>query len=143
LSDDPLFFSLNGGFVPNVSMDNAGNAVTAFQTINQGGSGRFNNTFDIAVERTNSGGFNTGYAFGTTTGIGFDTPPFPSQVPDIALDPNGTGMFVVSFETQLLGATQGNRTVQLDEVSGSNAIIGVANLAAFPDNTQPTATLPA
>jgi hypothetical protein len=139
LSDNALFASQFNEFnasSPNVSMDNSGNAVVAFQAIPGGGSGTAPNAFDIAYERLNSGGFQTGAGSISGTGVSFiNNPGFPSQVPDIALDPSGTGMFVVAFDTQLLGAPRGDRTVQLDEVNGNGAIIGVGNLPAFPSNS--------
>jgi hypothetical protein len=124
-------------------MDNAGNAVVAYQTVFAGGSGKFFNNFDIAVDRITSNGSELGGPAITETGIATDKPGFASSSPDIALDPNGTGMFVVGFETQLLGATQGNLTVQVDEVNPSGNIIYWANLPAYPNNYQPAVSLDA
>jgi hypothetical protein len=139
LSDNALFTSQFNEFnasAPNVSMDNAGNAVVAYQMIPGGGSGTLPNAFDINVDRVNFAGFETGPVFATSTGVSFiNNPGFPSQNPDIALDPSGTGLFVVAFDTQLLGAPRGDRTVQLDEVNGNGGILGVANLPAFPSNS--------
>jgi hypothetical protein len=143
LSDQELSSTLAGAWAPSVSMDNAGNAMVAYQKVFEGGSGKFFNNFDIEVDRITSNGFELGGPAITETGIAYNNPGFASDSPDIALDPNGTGIFVVSFETQLLGATQGNRTVQIDEVNASGNIIYWANLAAYPNNYQPAVSLDA
>src|SRR5262249_5947431 len=143
---DPFDQPIVVGFFPNISMDNAGNAVVAYQTVNQGGSGQFFNTWDISVDRMNSSGNVVSIKSITSTGIGVGSPllgtppPFPSTTPDIALDPNGTGMYVVSFNTRLLGIPS-NRTVQIDEVNGADNIFYAYNFPGFPNNNSSAVSL--
>jgi hypothetical protein len=135
------------GFVPNISVDNAGNAVVVYQTITQGGSSRFNNTFDIYAILVNPADLAdpnqlAGNTFSIThTGIGFDAPGTPSTLPDIALDPNGSGNFVVVFNTQLPGAPVGRQTVQAAEVSSTTGVFGSFILGAFPNNSGPAVSI--
>src|SRR5262249_4924157 len=56
LQTDQQLFSQRGGLNPSVAMDNAGNAVVAYQTIHFGCTGNFHNQFDIEAQRFNSGG---------------------------------------------------------------------------------------
>jgi hypothetical protein len=156
LSDQSLilqFFTIQPSFgiAPNISVDNAGNAVVAYETKTDGGSSQFNNGFDIAVTKVSSFGVTdpnslpANTIFITHTGInnshanGID-----STLPDIALDPNGSGMFVVAYNTQLLGAPVGYRTVQVDEVNGNKGSVFYAyNEPAFPNNVGPAVSLDA
>src|SRR5262249_10942825 len=139
------------GIAPNISVDNAGNAVVAYETVWSGGSGRFvSNAYDIAVTKVSSAGVTDPDALPsntiaiTYTGIAVNAPGINSTLPDIALDPSGTGMFVVAFNTQLLGAPVGYRTVQVDEVNGNNgSIMYWYNEPAFPNNVGPAVSLDA
>ena len=99
-------------------MDNAGNAVVAYQTINFGGTGRFANLFNIEAPRFNSAGANTGFTQITLSGNA--DPPVNNVLPSVALAPTG-GSYVVGYQASF---SNGSRNVAVAEVNGSDTLVG-------------------
>jgi hypothetical protein len=146
LADQLLQATAGSGYFPSISMDNNGNAAIAYETIHSlpPPPPGLVNTFDISVDRLRSLGDELGGPNITSTGLATHSAPFrngiPSRNPDIALDPNGTGMFVVTYETLQVGVP-GTRSISINEVDGNNNIFGGVNLGAFPNNTHPTVSM--
>jgi hypothetical protein len=110
---------------PDIAMDNKGNVVMVYQKL-------VGNDFDIYAQRMDKNGF-LGSEF-LVKGTGAQ-----ELVPSVALFRNG-GPFVVAYNTDLFpGHT--NRTVEVTEVSGTNAVLGTGNLGASPNNTDPALTI--
>jgi hypothetical protein len=148
LKDQALYFSdtanIGAATSPRVSMDNNNNALVAFQAITAGGiDAGIYNTWDIEVDRVEESVLETGIVFATETGITFiNDPGYPSTNPDVALDHSGSGLYVVAYDTQLLGAPRGDRSVQVNELSiNSGNAFFVWNFPALPSNAEPAVSL--
>jgi hypothetical protein len=131
IGNGPLFGGLQPitGSNPNVAMDNAGNAVVVYQhNSDSAGPNPSEPSVTVTALRLDSFGDIVG-----STDLG--TGQF-SQFPDVAMSPSG-GWYVVAYETDLLGATEGNRTVEVAEVDQFDNWVGTANFPAFPDNFEP------
>lgn len=103
---------------PSVAMDNAGNAVVAYQKL-------VGNDYDIKARRV------------SRTGIQGDEinirNTFAQEVsPTVALSRTG-GAFVVAYNSDLL-SIPGNRTVEVAEVTAANQVVAIHNLPGFPNN---------
>jgi hypothetical protein len=110
---------------PDIAMDNAGNTVMVYQKL-------VGNDFDIYAQRMDKNGV-LGSEF-VVKGTGAE-----ELVPSVALFRNG-GPLVVAYNTDLFpGHT--NRTVEVTEVSGTNAVLGTGNLGASPNNADPAVTI--
>jgi hypothetical protein len=117
-------------FAPSISMDKFGNAVIAYQKLVGG-------DFDIYAQRlTNAGFLNTDFVVS-------QAPNVQETNPSVALRADG-GPFVVVYETGLLvGATHSNtnRSVEVNEVTGSNVSQGFVNYGANPNNAEPAVAI--
>jgi hypothetical protein len=112
---------------PDVAMDDAGNAVVAYQKF-------VGLDFDIKAKRVTSLGAMGGEINVRNTGA-------QERIPAVALSPTG-GFFVVAYTTDLLGAPpHTNTTVEVAEFSGSDTFQGFVNLPAFPNNGSPALSI--
>jgi PKD domain len=120
------------GSNPSVAMDNAGNAVVAYQ---HGANGGLPNQtrphITVTGIRLNSSGAIVG---STDMGTGQQ-----STFPDVAMSPSG-GWYVVAYETDLIGVP-GNTTVEVAEVDPSDHWVYTRNLPAFPNNVGPALSI--
>jgi hypothetical protein len=130
ISNAPIpFFD---GSQPSVAMDNAGNAVVAWEqdtgTSTSDGR-RFISVFTLGVAST--GHFTFMNQVGSSN--------VQARNPTIALSPSG-GSYVVAYDADL-GGVPGNHTVEVSEVDPSNNIVLVANLPALPNNVAPALSI--
>jgi hypothetical protein len=119
-------------------MDNAGNAVIAYQERHAtGGTGNFPHLFDITAVRLSSSGVVTSEKSITLSGIG--DPPVNNVLPSVALAPTG-GSYVVAWDADF-SKQGGAQTVEVAEVTGSNVLNFAFILPASPSNFAPALSI--
>ena len=114
-------------------MDNAGNAVVAYETIHH----RRPRHASILLGSRGDPGEQLRLVRSDIITVGFR--PDEHFRPSVALSPTG-GSYVVAYDTDLLGVP-GNKTVEVTEVNASNIRVFVANLPAFPNNFAPAVSI--
>jgi hypothetical protein len=144
LSNGPILdgnfsFDKIRGLNPSVAMDNAGNAVVAYQIINNGfgPGGNGGNVFDITAIRVSSTG-----TFGNSKSIttsGTDATPVNNVLPPVALASSG-GSYVVAWNADF-GRKGGAQTVEVAEVTGSNVLNFAFILPAAIKNVNPALSI--
>jgi hypothetical protein len=134
---------IGGGFDiealnPSIAMDNAGNAVVAYQEIHNDGGATFPHEFDISAIRIFSDG-NVG-SFKRITSSGSSSDPKVNNVlPSVALAPTG-GSYVVAWDADFR-KQGGAQTVEVAEVTGSNVLNFASILPASPTNVAPALSI--
>src|SRR5262249_32914195 len=119
-------------------MDNAGNAVIAYQERHAtGGTGRFPHLFDITAIRLSSSGVVTSDKSITLSGI--EDHPVNNVLPSVALAPTG-GSYVVAWDADFTGRG-GAQTVEVAEVTGSDVLNFASILPASPTNVAPALSI--
>jgi hypothetical protein len=110
---------------PSVAMDDAGNAIVAYEKL-------VGSDFDIKAKRVSIAGV-------AGSEINIRNTTAQERNPTIALERTG-GSFVVAYETDLLGVP-GNRTVEVAEFDPSNVRGLTLNLPAFPNSSAPALSI--
>jgi hypothetical protein len=144
LSDGPI---LEGGhselpiFGTNsdVAMDNAGNAVVVFQTVDHGFGNTNSPLFNIHAIRVKSDGTNNGDRNITTDGN--SDPGGNNVLPSVALSPTG-GSYVVAWDRlPRPNAPGSHQSVAVAEVNAADATTFVTVLPASPTNFDPAVSI--
>jgi hypothetical protein len=136
--NDVQIFDQNAGLFPSVAMDNAGNAVVAYELIHSGGTGQTFNQFDVAVQRFDTVGNSVGLTDITLDGIG-GAHPVNNTRPTVTLAPTG-GSYAVAWNKDF-SSSGGGQTVELAEVNSSNTIVGALILPAAVKDVSPALSI--
>src|SRR5262249_52288804 len=126
------------GLHPSTAMDNAGNAVIAFQTIDHGFGNTSHLAFNIHSIRVSSNGTNDGdrnITFG-----GNSNPGDNNVEPSVALSPT-SGSLVVAWDSIPVNNPGSLETIGVAEVNGSGVITLNGTLPASPTNTRPAVSV--